>query len=66
MDAVFSVKKKFVPTSKNAQSPVIQVHMFNVRKKLKYFVIVKKNLKLFHALLKAKKIFVVMKFVENN
>jgi hypothetical protein len=66
MDVAFSAKKKFAHTLKNAQSPVIQVLMFNVKKKLKYFVIVIKNRKLFPALLKVRKIFVAMKFVESN
>ena len=66
MDVVFYAKKKYALILKHVLFLVILVHMFNVKKKLKFSVIVKKNLKLFNALMKVKKIFVVMKFVENN
>jgi hypothetical protein len=66
MDVVFYAKKKYVRILNHVLYLAILGHMFNVKKKLKYFVIVIKNRKLFPALLKVRKIFVAMKFVESN
>jgi hypothetical protein len=66
MDVDSSAKKKFVHILKHVPYLVTQDHMCNVRRRSKFFVIVKKNRKLFLVHLRVKKIFVVIKFAASN
>ena len=66
MDVVFYAKKKYAHILNHVPFHVILDHMYNAKKKLRFFAIVKKRQKLCLALLKVKKNFAAMKYVESN